>query len=92
MRIEVLMLRIICFCLAVFAITATTLGQVTSTAQTLQEDRIVVGTNLVTVNVIVSDGSGLYVNGLTQDQFTVYDNKVKQQIAHFSKGLSSERY
>jgi Ca-activated chloride channel family protein len=72
----------------IFANAATALGQASSTATTQQDDRIVVGTNLVTINVIVSDASGRYVNGLTQDQFTVYDNKVKQQIAHFSTGAT----
>ena len=49
-----------------------------------QDDRIVVGTNLVTVNVIVTDRKGRYVKGLTSDQFEVYDNQVRQQIVHFS--------
>ena len=53
-----------------------------------QDDRIVVGTNLVTLNVIVTDSKGRYVQGLGQDQFEVYDNGVKQQIVHFSADAS----
>lgn len=53
-----------------------------------QDDRIVTGTNLVTLNVIVTDGQGRYVKGLNRDQFEVYDNKIKQQIAHFAAGAS----
>jgi Ca-activated chloride channel family protein len=54
-----------------------------------QDDRIVVGTNLVTLNVIVTDNNGRYVKALGRDQFEVYDNKVKQQIVHFSADASS---
>ena len=71
-------------CLAIFLLTATTSGQTIPTTQPQQDDRIIVGTNLVTVNVIVTDGKGRYVKDLSQDQFTIYDNKVKQQIVHFS--------
>jgi Ca-activated chloride channel family protein len=48
------------------------------------EDRITTATNLVTVNVIVTDREGKYVTGLRRNQFEVYDEKVKQPIAHFS--------
>ncbi len=41
-------------------------------------------TRLVTVNVIVTDSKGHHVRDLSRDQFSIYDNKVKQQIAHFS--------
>lgn len=63
---------------------ATVRAQTTSSNEPQQDERVVVGTNLVTVNVIVTDGNGRYVQGLSQDQFTVYDNKIKQQIVHFS--------
>lgn len=53
-----------------------------------QDERVVVGTNLVTLNVIVTDGKGRYVKGLGRDHFEVYDDKVKQQIAHFSADAS----
>ena len=49
-----------------------------------QEEQIVTGVNLVSVNVIVTDRSGKYVTGLNSAQFEVFDEKVKQQIAHFS--------
>jgi Ca-activated chloride channel family protein len=48
------------------------------------EEKITIATNLVTVNVIVTDRDGRYLTGLRRDQFEVYDEKVKQQIAHFS--------
>lgn len=71
--------------LAVFATIVSAQSQVTPSAQ---EDRIVVGTNLVTLNVTVSDGKGRYVKGLARDQFEIYDNQVKQQIVHFSADAS----
>ena len=59
-----------------------------------QDDRIVVGTNLVTVNVIVTDSKGSYVKGLGPDEFEIYDNRVKQRIVHFSSDafFSFNRY
>jgi Ca-activated chloride channel family protein len=48
------------------------------------DERIVTATNLVTVNVIVTDRDGRYVKGLRRDQFEVYDEKVKQHIVHFT--------
>ena len=77
------MRKSIYLCFATFILATTVSGQAIPTNQQ-QDDRVVVGTNLVTVNVIVTDGKGHYVKGLSEDQFTVYDNKIKQQIAHFS--------
>lgn len=53
-----------------------------------QDDKLVVGTNLVTVNVIVTDSNGRYLKGLVRDQFKVYDDNVTQEIAHFSADAS----
>ncbi|HKZ80045.1 MAG TPA: VWA domain-containing protein [Pyrinomonadaceae bacterium] len=53
-----------------------------------EDERVIVGTHLVTVNVIVTDNNGRYVKGLTRDRFAVYDDTVKQEIAHFSAGSS----
>lgn len=39
---------------------------------------------LVTLNVIVTDRHGHYVDGLSPDQFEIYDNNVKQEITHFA--------
>ena len=69
--------------LAILLLATRVTGQKISTNQP-QDDRVFVGTKLVTVNVIVTDGHGHYVQGLSENQFTVYDDKVKQQIAHFS--------
>ena len=63
--------------------TLTVLLALTS-ATSAQEERIVTRTDFVSVNVIVTDKSGRYVRGLTRDDFDLFDEKVKQQIAHFS--------
>lgn len=51
-----------------------------------QEEPIVVSSNLVTVNVIVTDKNGKYVKGLNSDQFSIYDENARQKISHFSVG------
>ena len=51
-----------------------------------QEEPVVVSTNLVTVNVIVTDKKGKYVRGLESQQFSIYDENAKQKIAHFAVG------
>jgi Ca-activated chloride channel family protein len=53
-----------------------------------QDEPVVVSTNLVTVNVIVTDNKGRYVKGLKADQFSIYDENVRQKIAHFSVGAA----
>ena len=42
------------------------------------------GTNLVTLNVTVTDPYGRYVTGLTKDHFEIYDEKVPQKIQFFT--------
>jgi hypothetical protein len=76
-------------CIATFVLAVTAAAQVAPTSQPQQDDKIIVGTNLVTVNVIVTDTGGRYVRDLSRDQLTIYDNKVKQEIAHFSADAAS---
>src|SRR6185436_3831194 len=56
----------------------------TTSTITAQEESVVTRTDFVGVNVIVTDKSGRYVRGLTRDDFELFDEKVKQEIAHFS--------
>ncbi|MEP6902332.1 MAG: VWA domain-containing protein [Actinomycetota bacterium] len=49
-----------------------------------QDDTIRVETNLVTVNVAVTDKSGNYVKGLKREDFEILDNRTKQPIDNFS--------
>jgi Ca-activated chloride channel homolog len=48
------------------------------------QDRIVIKTNLVNLTVTVSDRLGRFVTGLSKEDFEVYDDNVKQQIAFFA--------
>jgi Ca-activated chloride channel family protein len=45
---------------------------------------IQIGTSIVNVIVSVTDPYGRFVTGLGRDHFEVFDDKVKQQIAHFT--------
>lgn len=42
------------------------------------------GTNLVTLNITVTDPYGRYVTGLSKEHFEVFDDKVPQKIQFFS--------
>ena len=42
------------------------------------------GVELVNVNVTVTDRSGRFISGLTQQDFLVYDDTREQEITHFS--------
>src|SRR5216683_2089506 len=48
------------------------------------KDNIQLRARLVSLTVTVSDPPGRFVTGLTQRNFEVYDDGVKQEIAHFS--------
>lgn len=66
-------------------IVVTALSQINSTPPpTLRETQLAESHELVTLNVIVTDRNGHYVEGLSPDQFEIYDNNVKQEITHFS--------
>jgi Ca-activated chloride channel family protein len=51
---------------------------------TRPDDKIILGTGVVSVTVSVTDPYGRFVTGLGKDHFDVFDDKVKQQIAHFT--------
>ena len=53
-----------------------------------QQETVVVSTNLVTLNVVVTDSEGRYLKGLTSEQFSIYDENARQKIAHFSVGAA----
>jgi Ca-activated chloride channel family protein len=52
--------------------------------QKQQEGKIVLPANMVSVTISVTDPYGRFVTGLGKDHFDVFDDKVKQQIAHFT--------
>lgn len=49
-------------------------------------------TDLVTVNVAVRDGQGKFVEGLRAEQFEIFDNRTKQEIAYFSAAEAPVSY
>lgn len=82
------MRKAVFFSLVILALAATAFTQSNPTTQPEQEDRGVITSNLVTLNVIVTDNQGHYVKGLTRANFEIYDNNVKRQIEHFSTDAS----
>ncbi len=55
-----------------------------STVQLPGEARLVINTDLVTLIVSVTDRTGRHISGLDPRAFTVYDDKVLQEIKFFS--------
>ena len=53
-----------------------------------QDETIRVETDLVTVNIALTDAKEMPVKGLRLEQFELFDNNVKQQISHFSAAKS----
>lgn len=53
-------------------------------AQNPQDGKIQLATDIVNVTISVTDPYGRFVTGLGKDHFEVFDDKVKQQIAHFT--------
>jgi Ca-activated chloride channel family protein len=50
-----------------------------------QDQQLKLSTDLVSLKVTVADSFGRVVTGLRQENFTIYDDKVQQQIAHFTE-------
>lgn len=49
-----------------------------------QDERVVIGTELVSLTVTVTDPYNRLVTGLDKQHFEVFEDKVKQEITHFS--------
>jgi Mg-chelatase subunit ChlD len=49
-----------------------------------QDDAIKIDTDLVTVHLIASDRSDVYVHDLTKEEFTIFEDGVQQQIEFFA--------
>lgn len=62
----------------------TALAQQTEKSETLKSDTLKIDTTLVSVPVIVSDKQGRYVSGLQASDFTLYEDRVKQNVDFFA--------
>jgi VWFA-related protein len=58
--------------------------QQTSPTPQTDEDVVVISTNLVQVDVVITDKEGRHVTDLQPGDFEIYENKKKQQITNFS--------
>jgi hypothetical protein len=47
-------------------------------------DQIIINSDLITLKITVMDTQGNLVQGLDKSSFTVFDDKIKQQISFFS--------
>src|SRR5215813_7570042 len=66
--------------------TALSLHQEPNSKQAPQnpQDRIVLNTKLVNMTVSVNDKLGRFVAGLTKEDFEIFDDNIKQDVAFFS--------
>jgi Ca-activated chloride channel family protein len=56
----------------------------TAAARYQDDERVVVDSRLVTVNVSVTDSRGRHVAGLTSEQFEVFDDNARRPVEQFS--------
>ncbi|HEX7331064.1 MAG TPA: VWA domain-containing protein [Pyrinomonadaceae bacterium] len=73
-------------------VTALSQNNFTPPPSTQQESQVTESTVFITLNVIVRDRNGHYVDGLSPDQFEIYDNNVKQEITHFATDDSATSF
>src|SRR5262245_23213014 len=59
-------------------------GQDSKQAQKNPQDKIVINTKLVNLTVSVNDKLGRFVAGLTKEDFEIFDDNIRQDIAFFS--------
>lgn len=74
------------FKLVKFFIVGILVAGVSATARAQEEEKVTVSANLVSVNVSVTDSRGRHVEGLGAERFEVFDDGVRQRVAHFSAG------
>lgn len=74
---------------AVMLLLALNAGVYAQSAAELEDEVIRIRTDLITVPVFVRDSRGRRITGLTEKDFTVYDNKRPVEISYFA--ASSER-
>ena len=83
------MRKMLLLALVTLLVAATALTQSNTTSPSDQDDDVAVRSALMTLNVIVSDRSGHYIEGLTPDQFEIYVDNIKQEFTHFAVDDSS---
>ena len=79
----------LCGLMLVFALASTVAAQKTAPTPTPpvvvdDKTKIIVNTDLVTLNVTVTDSFNRFVSGLKKNAFTIYDNDQAQEIEFFS--------
>jgi Ca-activated chloride channel family protein len=59
-------------------------GNAAANASAAGDEQLIVNTDLITLNVTLTDTYGRFVTGLTKEAFTVLDDKEPQEITFFS--------
>lgn len=70
-------------------VVATASTQTTTPSPAEQDNLVAARSTFMTLNVIVTDRKGHYVEGLTPDQFEIYVDNVKQDFTHFATDNSA---
>ena len=70
--------------LALIAGAAATLAAATLAAQNQEGFRFRSGVELINVTTTVTDGDGRFVSGLRKEDFTLYEDGVRQEVSQFS--------
>ena len=78
------MRKMLLLVLLTLLVAATTSTKSNTTRLTEQDKLDTVSSTFMTLNVIVTDRSGHYVEGLTPDQFEIYVDNLKQEFTHFA--------
>jgi Ca-activated chloride channel family protein len=76
--------KVLCLLAACLLGSAVTFGQTLeqpSAASTFRS-----GVDLVALSVVVTDGNANFVNGLTAENFSVYEDGVQQEVSYFAAG------
>lgn len=78
------MKKLVCFFALILAICGAVFGQSTNPTPPTGDDVVKITTNLIQIDVTVTDKNGKTVPGLVRDDFEVYENGELQNISNFS--------
>jgi Ca-activated chloride channel homolog len=78
--------KVLCLIAGCLLGSAVTFGQTLDQPSSSSTSTFRSGVDLVALNVVVTDGKSNFVNGLTADDFAVYEDGVQQDVSYFAAG------
>lgn len=78
------MKRLLSLFALISALTFSAIGQQTSPTPPTNDEVVKISTDLIQIDVTVTDKNGKTVKGLTRDDFEVFENGEKQNVSNFS--------